>query len=76
MEEPDITSVAIQPGRVNTDMQALIRSTGKGVMDDAAYATFVDAYDDDSLLKPEQPGNVIARVVANPSKELSGKFMG
>ncbi|TQS32689.1 hypothetical protein Golomagni_06988 [Golovinomyces magnicellulatus] len=75
VEEPDITSVAIQPGRVNTGMQALIRDTGKGVMDDKAYATFIEAYNTDDLLKPAQPGSVIARVVANPSKELSGKFM-
>lgn len=56
-------------------MQANIRATGKDVMDAAVYQTFVDAFNADSLLKPEQPGNVIARVVSNPSKELSGKFM-
>lgn len=74
-EEPDITSIAIQPGRVNTDMQAIIRATGNGVLDAATYQTFVDAFNDGTLLKPEQPGSVIARVVSNPSKELSGKFM-
>lgn len=56
-------------------MQANIRATGKDVMDAATYQTFVNAFNDDTLLKPEQPGNVIARVVSNPSKELSGKFM-
>ncbi|XWW98358.1 hypothetical protein V2A60_006358 [Cordyceps javanica] len=75
-EERDITSVAIQPGRVDTDMQQLIRDTGSNTMDKAVYDTFVQAKEKGELLKPEQPGNVIARFVASPSKELSGKFTG
>ncbi|OAA54941.1 NAD(P)-binding domain protein [Cordyceps fumosorosea ARSEF 2679] len=74
VEEKDITSIAIQPGRVDTDMQQLIRDTGSDTMDKAVYKTFVQAKDTGSLLKPEQPGNVIARFVASPSQELSGKF--
>lgn len=74
IEEKDITSIAIQPGRVDTDMQQLIRDTGSGTMDKAVYDNFVQAKETGILLKPEQPGNVIARFVASPSKELSGKF--
>lgn len=55
-------------------MQQLIRDTGNGTMDKAVYETFVSAKETGGLLKPEQPGNVIARVVASPPKELSGKF--
>lgn len=73
-EEKDITSIAIQPGRVDTDMQQLIRDTGSDTMDKAVYDSFVQAKETGILLKPEQPGNVIARFVASPSKELSGKF--
>ncbi|EGX91094.1 short-chain dehydrogenase/reductase, putative [Cordyceps militaris CM01] len=76
IEEKDITSIAIQPGRVDTDMQQLIRDTGSNTMDKAVYDTFVQAKESGGLLKPEQPGNVIARFVASPSKELSGKFTG
>lgn len=74
LEEPEITSVAIAPGRVNTDMQGVLRSAGKDTMDKAQYETFTDAYEKGALLKPEQPGHVMAKFVANPSKGLSGKF--
>ena len=75
VEEPDITSIAVAPGRVDTDMQATIRSEGKDIMDEAQYKSFVDAFNQGVLLKPEQPGNVIAGLVAEPAKELSGKFL-
>lgn len=74
VEEKDITSIAIQPGRVDTDMQQVIRETGAASMDKAQYENFVEAKETGILLKPEQPGNVIARVVITPPKELSGKF--
>lgn len=72
-EEPDITSVAIAPGRVDTDMQAVIRSSGKDTMDKAQYDSFVDALQQGVLLKPSQPGNVLARFIARPQRDLSGK---
>jgi NAD(P)-dependent dehydrogenase (short-subunit alcohol dehydrogenase family) len=75
VEEPDIISIAVQPGRVDTDMQATIRSEGKDIMNEAQYKSFVDAFNQGDLLKPEQPGNVIAGLVAEPPKELSGKFL-
>ncbi|CAG7565018.1 unnamed protein product [Fusarium equiseti] len=73
IEEPDITSVAIAPGRVDTEMQGVIRSGGKESMNKAQYDSFVDAKEKGILLKPEQPGHVMARFVADPLKELSGK---
>jgi NAD(P)-dependent dehydrogenase (short-subunit alcohol dehydrogenase family) len=72
-EEQDITSITIAPGRVNTEMQAVLRAQGKDTMAKAQYDTFVEAFEQGTLLKPEQPGNVIAGFVAEPSKELSGK---
>jgi hypothetical protein len=74
IEEPDITSVAIAPGRVDTEMQGIIRSGGKESMNQAQYESFVDAKEKGILLKPDQPGNVMAKFVADPLKELSGKF--
>ncbi|KAF4995319.1 hypothetical protein FGRMN_5218 [Fusarium graminum] len=74
IEEPDITSVAIAPGRVDTEMQGVIRSGGKESMNKAQYDSFVDAKEQGILLKPEQPGHVMAKFVADPLKELSGKF--
>jgi NAD(P)-dependent dehydrogenase (short-subunit alcohol dehydrogenase family) len=74
-EEPDVTSVAVAPGRVDTDMQAIIRSEGSASMDKATYDNFVDAFTTGKLLKPEQPGNVMARLAASPDQSLSGKFV-
>ncbi|KAF4982327.1 hypothetical protein FZEAL_2026 [Fusarium zealandicum] len=74
LEEPDITSVAIAPGRVDTDMQGVLRSQGKDTMDKAQYDSFTEAKEKGILLKPEQPGHVMAKFVADPLKDLSGKF--
>lgn len=74
-EETDITSITVAPGRVDTDMQATLRSEGKHSMSQAQYDSFVDAFNNGGLLKPEQPGNVIAGFIASPIKELSGKSL-
>ncbi|PFH60226.1 hypothetical protein XA68_11291 [Ophiocordyceps unilateralis] len=75
VEEPDVTSIAITPGRVDTNMQSVLREAGKDTMDKAQYDSFVEAFQQGTLLKPEQPGNVIARLAARPRSELSGKFL-
>ncbi|KAH7316741.1 short chain dehydrogenase [Stachybotrys elegans] len=75
VEEPDVTSIALSPGRVDTDMQALIRSAGKDSMVKEEYDDFVNVFESGGLLKPEQPGAVIAKLVADPAKELSGKLV-
>ncbi|OAA32959.1 short-chain dehydrogenase [Moelleriella libera RCEF 2490] len=72
-EEKGITSVTIEPGRVDTGMQAQIRSSGKDSMDKAEYEDFVNAFTSGKLVKPEQSGHVIARVAIDPRKDLSGK---
>ncbi|KAK7209460.1 hypothetical protein V2G26_016638 [Clonostachys chloroleuca] len=74
-EEPSITSIAIAPGRVNTDMQAVLRATGKESMDGSQYENFVEAFEKGTLLEPEKPGNVIAKLAIEPAKHLSGKFL-
>ncbi|KAM0476394.1 hypothetical protein ACHAPX_006306 [Trichoderma viride] len=75
VEETDITSVSFGPGRVNTDMQAVIREKGKDTMAKAQHQTFVDDLEQGKLLRPEQPGNVIAEFVANPLHTLSGQYI-
>ncbi|KAF9879480.1 hypothetical protein CkaCkLH20_03023 [Colletotrichum karsti] len=74
VEEPEITSIAISPGRVDTAMQKVIRDTGKGHMAEKDHASFVSGFDKGELLKPEQPGNVMARFVVKPQHDLSGKY--
>ncbi|ETS84310.1 hypothetical protein PFICI_02335 [Pestalotiopsis fici W106-1] len=75
VEEPAITSVAISPGKVDTDMQQQIRELGGGHMTDKDHASFIEEHASGKLLKPEQPGTVIANLVAGPPKEVNGKHL-
>jgi NAD(P)-dependent dehydrogenase (short-subunit alcohol dehydrogenase family) len=74
VEEPDITTVAIRPGVVDTEMQVEVRGHN-AVMDQKDTEKFKLLYEKGELLKPEQPGNVIARLAAGAGKGLSGKFL-
>ncbi|KAI5301910.1 hypothetical protein KEM56_001228 [Ascosphaera pollenicola] len=73
-EEPDITAVAVRPGVVNTQMQDDIRG---GYLDNMGEdgQRLKDAFVQGKLLKPEQPGNVIANLALNATKDLSGRFL-
>ena len=73
-EEPDITSIAIRPGVVDTEMQVEVRGH-KGVMDGKDVEKFKTLFEQGKLLKPEQPGNVMARLAVGMEKGLSGKFL-
>jgi NAD(P)-dependent dehydrogenase (short-subunit alcohol dehydrogenase family) len=74
-EESLITSVAIRPGVVDTAMQKAIRDEHSGKMDVKDSTKFRDLYSSGKLLKPEQPGHVIARLVLDAPRDLSGKFL-
>ncbi|EKD12468.1 uncharacterized protein L3040_008205 [Drepanopeziza brunnea f. sp. 'multigermtubi'] len=73
-EEPNITSIAIRPGVVDTDMQTQVRES-HGVMDGKDAEKFKSLFVDGKLLKPEQPGNVMARLALGAEEGLSGKFL-
>lgn len=75
VEEHDITSMAIRPGIVETQMQTDLREKHLGVLDKKDSERFVTAHKDGTLLKPEQPGHVIAKLALNPPHDLSGKFI-
>lgn len=74
VEEPEITTVAIRPGTVDTEMQAEIRKN-KTVMDAKDAEKFASLHTEGKLLKPEQPGNVMARLVVDAENGLSGRFL-
>ncbi|KAL7620949.1 hypothetical protein AAE478_008260 [Parahypoxylon ruwenzoriense] len=73
VEEPLITSVAISPGKVDTEMQKEIRDDGKSGMTPEIYAHFVDEHESGRLLDPKKPGGVIARLVDGATSNLNGK---
>ncbi|KAK6820710.1 short-chain dehydrogenase [Apiospora arundinis] len=73
VEEPDITAVAVSPGKVDTAMQQQIRELGGSSMEPNQHAGFIDEHTQGRLLRPEQPGAVIAKLVDTATKDLSGK---
>ena len=74
-EEPEVTTIAIRPGVVDTDMQKDIRETFLKNMDEKDQQKFLSAKDEGKLLPPEKPGNVIAELAVNAKKDLSGLFL-
>lgn len=77
MEEPTITTIAIRPGVVDTDMQVEVRGHEK-VMDEKDVQKFKTLHEGGKLLRPEQPGNVMARLAVSEEKhlkDLGGKFL-
>jgi NAD(P)-dependent dehydrogenase (short-subunit alcohol dehydrogenase family) len=77
VEEGDVTTISVRPGVVDSEMQREIREvhSGTGVMDEKDRVKFREAKEKGTLLRPEQPGNVIARLVVGAPRELSGVFV-
>ncbi|KAM0714431.1 hypothetical protein Q7P37_010218 [Cladosporium fusiforme] len=74
-EEKDITSISVRPGVVDTEMQKDIREKHNKAMDEQDAARFAELKATGGLLKPEQPGHVMAKLVLDAPKELTGKFL-
>lgn len=74
-EEPDVTSVSIRPGMVDTDMQRELREDHVSTMDAEMHSKFTNVHKEGKLLKPEQPGHVMAKLVLDAPKDLSGQFL-
>ena len=75
VEEPDITTLSIAPGVVDTEMQRELREVHSSQMTEKDAAKFHTLHKEGGLLKPEQPGHVMARLVLDPPKNLSGQFL-
>jgi NAD(P)-dependent dehydrogenase (short-subunit alcohol dehydrogenase family) len=74
-EEPDIVAIAVRPGTVDTGMQTALRNQFADSMDSADKEKFADLKKTGQLLRPDQPGNVIARLALRAHPELGGKFL-
>lgn len=74
-EEPNVISIAIRPGVVDTQMQKELRDTHASAMLEKEAAKFYNLHEAGELLKPEQPGTVIARLVLEGPRELNGEFL-
>ncbi|KAF2205006.1 NAD(P)-binding protein [Delitschia confertaspora ATCC 74209] len=75
VEEPEVTTVSIRPGVVATEMQKEIREKHDMAMGEETSRKFKELKEEGKLLKPEQPGNVIARLALDAEKGLSGRFL-
>ena len=75
VEEPDITTLSIGPGVVDTEMQRELREVHSSLMTKQDADRFHTLHKEGGLLKPEQPGHVMARLVLDPPKNLSGQFL-
>lgn len=74
-EEPEITTLAVRPGRVDTDMQAFIRRTGLTGMPPDVHRQFIEQYEQGRLLPPEKVGRAIAWMALNAPHKWSGEFI-
>ncbi|KAK5197356.1 hypothetical protein LTR96_001056 [Exophiala xenobiotica] len=74
-EEPEITTVSVRPGVVDTAMQVDIREKFLKNLDEKDQKKFGSAKDDGILLPPENPGRVIAELAIRAEKDLSGQFL-
>lgn len=74
-EEPDVITIAIRPGAVDTEMQRELREVHHPGMQEKDSAKFLALHKNGNLLKPELPGRVIAKLVVDGPKNLSGEFM-
>ncbi|KAG0241615.1 hypothetical protein BGW41_005631 [Actinomortierella wolfii] len=72
-EESDIITVALRPGVIDTDMQAIIRDQGAKSMLDH-HSRFIKLHEEGALLKPEVPGYIVANLAVNATEDLHGKF--
>lgn len=74
-EEPGVTTIAIRPGVVDTEMQDTLAKEHFSKMEDKDAERFRTLRQEGKMLRPEQPGNVMARLVLGADKELSGQFL-
>ncbi|PWY96697.1 NAD(P)-binding protein [Aspergillus sclerotioniger CBS 115572] len=73
-EEPEVTTISIRPGMVDTEMQRELREVHVTNLEPQMHAKFTTVHKEGKLLKPEQPGHVMAKLVLDAPNELSGKF--
>jgi NAD(P)-dependent dehydrogenase (short-subunit alcohol dehydrogenase family) len=74
-ETPEVVSLALRPGVVDTAMQAAIREEGKVGMPAERYQRFVQYHERDELLPPERPGRALAVLALYAPREWSGEFV-
>ncbi len=74
-EEPAVTALAVRPGVVDTDMQAVIRQEGARAMAAEQVAYYRQLKTDGRLEPPAVPARAIAWLALHAPGEFSGQFV-
>jgi NAD(P)-dependent dehydrogenase (short-subunit alcohol dehydrogenase family) len=74
-EEPEVTSISVRPGVVDTEMQRELRDVHSAIMTEKDNEKFLGLHKRGQLLKPSDPGDVMAKMVLHPPRELNGNFV-
>ena len=74
-EEPNVTTISVRPGVVDTEMQRELRDIHSAKMTEKDNSKFSGLHQEGKLLKPSDPGDVMAKMVLEPPRELNGKFV-
>lgn len=74
-EEPQVTTLGLRPGIVDTAMQSAIRAKGKDRMAEANYRRLAGAFETGTLLPPGLPGRAMALLALFAPPEWSGEVL-
>ena len=74
-EEPDVISVAVRPGVVDTRMQEMIREEGPGAMSEDKVNYFQALKSENKLEPPSVPARSVAWLALHAPREMNGEFV-
>jgi len=74
-EAPEVVSLAVRPGVVDTAMQETIREEGAAGMPAERHRRFVRLHEQGDLLPPELPGRALAALALHAPPAWSGEFL-
>ena len=75
LEEPELVTLAVRPGRVDTAMQEVLRQQGGEAMSSDVYQRFVTYHQQGQLLPPQVPARALAVLALWAPQSWSGEFL-
>jgi NAD(P)-dependent dehydrogenase (short-subunit alcohol dehydrogenase family) len=75
IEEPQVTSITMRPGKVENEMQEILRREGAEGMQPEQYKHHVRLHSRGDLLPPKESGRSLTLLALYAPRECSGEFM-
>jgi NAD(P)-dependent dehydrogenase (short-subunit alcohol dehydrogenase family) len=75
VEEPELTVLIVNPGAMDTPMQAVVREKSKGKTSDEIYKFFIDLYAQGNLIPPGKSALLIVNLVLKAPHAWSGEIL-